>query len=144
VDKSVGVFRAIERWIGKEPDLGSNRLQMLWEENGESGVPFDPVGANLLIDILVKEFSDRPMLLRAVDILDLTVDGLIDAIVDVAAGITMEVATSASRRTPLVVTLSDESVERLATRLTAHLAPHLAPQQKKSQEKSQPKNKKGR
>jgi hypothetical protein len=145
VDKSVGAFRAIERWCGKEPDLGSNRLQMLWEVNGPSGVPFDPAGAELLIDILDEEFSDRPMLLRAVDILDLTVDGLIDAIPDGAADISMEAAPTPRAASPLVVTLSDDSIERLASRLTAHLAPHLASQEKKPQEKKPPKKtKKGR
>lgn len=120
--KDQRVAEVIRNWCGQRPAPGS-RLQGLWETHGPSGVPFDDEGAERLIWELEREFPGHG--LRPGDVLRLTVDGLIDAIPDsvvepvVAFTLaTRRVAAAAPETaTPAVVSLSDETIERLSTRI---------------------------
>ena len=123
------VAQVVERWCGQRPARGSDTLRELWEQHGPSGVPFDDEGAERLIRALDQEFSRHG--LRPVDVLELTFDVLVDAVPDSVAGEAVaftlparSLATS-NRNTvaPVVVTLSDESIERLATRIAQLLRP---------------------
>ena len=119
--KDQRVADVVRNWCGQRPAPG-NRLQGLWETHGPSGVPFDDEGAERLILELGREFPGHG--LRPGDVLRLTVDELIDAI---PHGVVEPIAfTLATRRgaaaapetaTPPVVSLSDETIERLSTRI---------------------------
>jgi len=116
------VAKVVETWCGQSPVRGSDRLQALWETHGLSGVPFDDEGAERLIQGLEREFPGHG--LRPVDVLGLMVDGLIDAIRDsvvepvVAFTLaTRRVPAPAETAVPAVVSLSDETIERLSTRI---------------------------
>ena len=112
----------IRNWCGQRPAPGSS-LQGLWEIHGASGVPFDDEGAERLIWELERAFPGHG--LRPGDVLRLTVDGLTDAIPDkvvepvVAFTLATRRVASAAPETamPAVVSLSDETIERLATRI---------------------------
>jgi hypothetical protein len=117
------VAQVVQRWCGQRPARGSDKLREIWEQHGASGVPFDDEGAKRLSQELDQEFPRHG--LRPVDVLELTFDGLVDAVPDNIAGEAVaftlaprSLATS-NRGTvaPVVVTLSDESLERLATRI---------------------------
>jgi hypothetical protein len=115
--------QVVQRWCGQRPARGSDKLRELWEQHGPSGVSFDHEGAERLTQELDHEFHRHG--LRPVDVLELTFDGLVDAVSDNIAGEAVaftlaprSLATS-NRDTvaPVVVALSDESIERLATRI---------------------------
>jgi hypothetical protein len=117
------VAQAVERWCGQRPARGSDTLRELWEQHGPCGVPFHREGAERLIQELDREFPRHG--LRPVDELELTFDGLVDAIPDRVAAETVAftlavrspVTSNRESVAPVVVTLSDDSIERLATRI---------------------------
>src|SRR5436190_21858827 len=118
--KTERLAQVIVRWCGQRPERGSDNLVDLWEQNGPQGVPFDAEGAERLIRQLDREFPGHG--LRPVDVLDLSFDGLLNAIPDklvapaamTLRGVAPELAES---RTPLMVSLTDDTIERLARRL---------------------------
>lgn len=120
-DQRVGVV--IRNWCGQRPARSSDRLQGLWETRGPTGIPFDDEGAERLVRELEREFPGHG--LRPGDVLGLTVDGLIDAIPESVVE-PVVAFTLATRRVaagapetgmPVVVSLSDETIERLSTRI---------------------------
>ena len=120
------VAEVIRNWCGQRPAPGS-RLQGLWETHGPRGVSFDDEGADRLICELEREFPGHG--LQPGDVLRLTVDGLIDAIPDSVVE-PVVAFTLAARRvagaapetgTPAVVSLSDETIERLSTMIARFL-----------------------
>ena len=121
--KDQRVAEVIRNWCGQRPVRASDRLRGLWETHGPSGMPFDDEGAERLIRDLEREFPGHG--LRPGDVLDLTADGLIDAIPDSVVE-PVVAFTLATRRVaapapetaaPAVVSLSDETIERLSTRI---------------------------
>jgi len=115
------VAQVVERWGGQRPDRGSDKLRELWEQHGPSGLPFDDEGAKRLIRALDQEFPRHG--LTHTDLFDVTFDDLVDAIPDSVAGETIAFTLAArsrapsNRDAPVVVSLSDESIDRLATRI---------------------------
>lgn len=133
--KEERVIRVIERWCGARPERGSDKVRALWERHGPSGVPFDDEGAERLIRKLDDEFPGHR--LRPVDVLELSVDGLIDAIPDSVAAATARRVTVAANASvapvaPLQVELTDATIERLARRIAALIRPK-APRRPKRQ-----------
>jgi len=118
--KTERLAQVIARWCGQRPARGSDKLNDLWDEHGPQGVPFDDEGAERLIRELDQEFPGHG--LRPVDVLDLSVDGLLNAIPDdvvapaamAMRGVAPELA---GNPTPLMVSLTDDTIERLARRL---------------------------
>jgi hypothetical protein len=118
------IAQVVERWCGQRPARGSDKLRELWEQHGPSGAPVDDEGVERLIQGLDQEFHRHG--LRPVDVLELTFDGLVDAVPDSVAGEAVAFTLAARRLAtsnrdtvaPVVVTLSDDSIERLATRIT--------------------------
>jgi hypothetical protein len=132
VPKTKETIDAVTEWCGRAPERLDDGLRMLWEDT-HPDVPFENEGAELLIRILKDVFADREINLRPVDILELTIITLIDAIPDVPvmASIAMaSVAPSAENvlgappalRGLSVVSLSDQSIEKLASRIGELLA----------------------
>ena len=121
--KDQRVAEVIRNWCGQRPVRASDRLRGLWETHGPSGMPFDDEGAERLIRELEREFPGHG--LRPGDVLGLTADGLIDAIPDsvvepvVAFTLATRRVAAAAPETaaPAVVSLSDETIERLSTRI---------------------------
>jgi hypothetical protein len=117
--KEERVIQVIIRWCGKPPANGSDTLRALWETHGPNGVPFEMEGAERLIGELDAEFPGHR--LRPVDLLELTFDGLVDAIPDrlvrVAISAPVSAASTARSQGPVLVELTDDSIERLARRL---------------------------
>ena len=128
--KELRVIRVIERWCGQPPAQGTDTLLELWEQHGPSGVPFEMEGAELLIRELDAEFPRHR--LRPVDVLEMTFDSLVDGLPDVVAKATRSFrartaadaapAAKASQG-PVTVTLTDETIERLARRIAELLRP---------------------
>src|SRR4051812_46711085 len=131
--KRARVTEVVERWCGRRPARGSDKLQELWEENGPSGVPFDDEGAERLIRELDSAFPGHR--LRPVDVLGLTFDGSVDAVPDdlVEAPLALTLGArgaapeASNAKRPVVVTLADETIERLATRIAQLLRPGKNP-----------------
>ena len=124
-DQRVG--NVIRNWCGQRPARGSETLQGLWETHGPSGVPFDDEGAERLIRALGREFPGHG--LRSVDVLGLTVDGVIEAIPDSALEPAVAFTLAARKPAPIpetivppVVSLSEQTIELLATRIAQLLA----------------------
>lgn len=142
------VIRVIQVWCRQPPAQGTDRLEDLWLRHGPAGVPFNDEGAERLIGELDKEFPGNG--LRVVDVLDLTFDGLVNAIPNGVAAATLSRAAvapaavapasaaaasnaaSGSGTAPAfpplppaspTVALTDETIERLATRIAALLRP---------------------
>ncbi len=121
MSKRIRTLTCVEKWCGKKPALGTDLLRALWERHGPNGVPFEDEGAEKLIQILDDEFGP---VLRPVDIIPLSFDGLVDAIPDAA-----DVPVAASRGpapVPQVVTLSDETLDRLAQRIAEQMLARTA------------------
>jgi hypothetical protein len=121
--KDQRVAEVIRRWCGKRAARGSDGLQSFWETYGPSGVPFDDEGAERLIRELEREFPGHG--LRPGTVLGLTVDGLIDAIpnsvVEPFFAFTLATrpvaAPAPETAAPAVVSLSDETIERLSRKI---------------------------
>jgi hypothetical protein len=115
------VVRVIEQWCGGRPERGSDKLRALWERFGPKGVPFDDEGAELLIRALDDEFGDHR--LRPVDVLELDVNALVNAIPDKLATVSAagDAAAAAAPRelSAVLVELTDDTIERLAARIAA-------------------------
>ena len=115
------VFRVTEQWCGGRPERGSDKLRALWERFGPKGVPFDDEGAELLIRALDAEFPGHR--LRPVDVLELDVNALVDAIPDRLAAVAAAGGATASPAptapSAVLVQLTDDSIERLAARIAA-------------------------
>ena len=114
--KDQRVAEVIRRWCGQRATRGSDGLRSFWETYGPSGVPFDDEGAERLIRELEREFPGHG--LRPGTVLGLTVDGLIDAIpnsvVEPLVAFTLATRPVAA---PAVVSLSEETIERLSKRI---------------------------
>jgi len=115
------VFRVIEQWCGGRPERGSDKLRAVWERFGPKGVPFDDEGAELLIRALDDEFGEHR--LRPVDVLELDVNALVNAIPDklatVSAAANAAAAAAPKESSAVLVQLTDDTIERLAGRIAA-------------------------